>query len=112
MYVVPLETQLLCECIAHEDPATRLIVESLFRSVDMHFQERIQQLSRAHEVFKEETTLAHRQHMHDHVEEQRVSRSSLEQLALKTERSLRVESEGKRDTTFHHSHEQAAIDGR
>ncbi|KAL8724953.1 MAG: hypothetical protein Q9166_007663 [cf. Caloplaca sp. 2 TL-2023] len=59
----------------------------------MHFQERIQQLSRAHEVFKGETTLAHRQHMHDHVEEQRFSRASLEQLALKTERSLRVESE-------------------
>ena len=63
----------------------------------MRFQERIQQLSRAYEVFKEETTLAHRQHMHDHMEEQRVSRASLEQLVLKTGRSLRVESEGKRD---------------
>ena len=61
----------------------------------MQFQNNVQRLSRAHEVFREEVTFAQRQHMQDHMKEQRLANSTLEQVALQTARHPNLDSECK-----------------
>lgn len=70
-----------------------LVAQSIFRSVDVKFQANVQRLSRMNEVFKEEVTFAHRQHIEDHVKEQRISNSAVNQSAGQGERKLIRETE-------------------
>ena len=95
MYVSFNSSHLLCQITAYFSPASRLLVESFFRSIDVQFQDNIQQLSRAHESFREEVTFAHRQHIQNHINEQRLANITLEQVALKSTRHPNLESESK-----------------
>ena len=68
--------------------AFKILVKSIFRSVDVEFQDNVQRLSRLNEVFKEEVTLAHRQHVEDHLKQQRLASSTIDQRAVRTEHNL------------------------
>ena len=59
-----------------------VLARSIFRSVDIKFQDNVQRLSRLNEIFREEVTFAHRQHIEDHVKEQRISNSTADQTAV------------------------------
>ena len=61
----------------------------------MQFQDNIQSLSRAHEVFREEIDFAHRQYVQDHIKEQRLANFTLNQIALRTKENADLQSEGK-----------------
>lgn len=61
------------------------MAKSIFRSVDVEFQNNVQRLSRLNEVFKEEVNLAHRQHIEDHVKEQRLAKAVIERIAAQSE---------------------------
>ncbi|KAL8738212.1 MAG: hypothetical protein Q9181_000983 [Wetmoreana brouardii] len=63
----------------------RVIANSIFRSVDIEFHGSLQRLSRTNEVFKEEVTLAHRQHVEDHIIEQRSSKMAIDRIASRWE---------------------------
>ena len=75
--------------------ALRVVANSVFRSVDVKFQANIQRLARRNELFKEEVTLAHRQHVEDFVLEQRKSRSAIDQIASHWEQERIRDSERK-----------------
>lgn len=68
--------------------AFKILVKSIFRSVDVEFQDNVQRLSRLNEVFKEEVTLAHRQHVEDHLKQQRLASSTSDRRAVHTEHNL------------------------
>lgn len=69
------------------------MANSIFRSVDVEFQDNVQRLSRLNEVFKEEVNLAHRQHIEDHVKEQRLAKAVIDRKAAQSEHELHRESD-------------------
>ena len=58
-----------------------VVAKSVFRSVDVEYQRNIQRLSQRNELFKEEVTLAHRQHIEDHIKEQSISNLVVDRIA-------------------------------
>ena len=59
--------------------------------MDAEFQNNIHRLSRLNEVFKEEVNLAHRQHIEDHVKEQRLAKAVIDRIAAQGEQKLKLE---------------------
>lgn len=73
--------------------AFKVLAKSVFRSVDVEFQDDVQRLSRMTKVFKEEIKLAHRQHIEDHLKEQRFTDSTIDRRAVQSEQKLIRHSE-------------------
>ena len=71
------------------------MAESIFRSIDMEFQNNAQRLSRAHEVFKEEVTFAHRRKVQHHITKQQHADSKLNQIILQTQQNVSPEGDRK-----------------
>ncbi|KAL8701190.1 MAG: hypothetical protein Q9201_005039 [Fulgogasparrea decipioides] len=63
----------------------RVVANSIFRSVDVEFHGSLQRLTWTNEVFKEEVNLAHRQHVEDHIKEQRSSKMAIDRIASRWE---------------------------
>ena len=68
------------------------MAKSIVRSVDVEFQDNIQRLSRLNELFKEEVNLAHRQHIENHVKEQRLAKAVIDRIAAQGEQNVKLES--------------------
>lgn len=74
--------------------AFTILAKSIFRSVDVEFQDNVQRLSRACIVLNEEMTLAHRQRVEDLLHQQRFVASTNDQRAAQSEQKLIPYSEG------------------
>lgn len=64
--------------------ALRLVAEGFFRSVEMQFQDNARRLARAHEVFKEEATFAHRRRLQQHMIDLQFADSKLDRIVRQT----------------------------
>ena len=73
--------------------AFKVLARSIFRSVDVDFHDNVQRLSRMTKVFEEEITFAHRQHIEDHLKEQRSANSTVDRRLVQSEQKLMTLSE-------------------
>lgn len=51
----------------------KIVVKCFLRSVDADFAENLQSVNRKYQSFQEEATLAHRQHLEDHILDQKAA---------------------------------------